>query len=223
MSHTLQTTTSEVLTASVERIRHLLKDLAKTVSALADEFRIVAEAHGGADIAIDALHREIPGVDLRFWRSIADVSEKRLHPLAIANGCGNTVSVLKKMPLQEQERALTNGVPVAVGRGDHRLVPAHLLRKTELERAISKDGRVRSIAEQDAHERELREAAQARHEAEMARRREHKASLPDERSDIVGYRITERGNVVITELPFFATVEDLLQIVAEVKATNARK
>lgn len=100
------------ITRYIDRIKGLLVDITQATVAISDEFTKLSRSLGGDDKAIDELHAEIPGVGLPFWRSIADVASRKLHPLAISSGCA-ALAVLKKLDYQEQEKALTVGVPLA--------------------------------------------------------------------------------------------------------------
>ena len=157
----------------------------------------------------------MPGIALSFWRSIAKVHERRLHPLALSSGC-SCLAALERMPIREQERALTVGVQVATGGGDHRLVPAHLLRAHELRIATTDDGRIRSISEQESYVAHLKgneEEARAKHIASL---RETPAECPDDQSDMVRWRIVN-GRCVIIQTPLYTTEAELLRMVKEIR------
>lgn len=200
----------------VERIRELSEDIKTSIAAIAEEFSCISKAIGGTPQAIDALHTEMPFVGLSFWRSIASVAERRLHPLAISSGC-TAVRCLASMPIDEQEKALTVGVPVSIGGGDHRLVPAHLLTSHEIKKAISKDGRIRSVSEQVKYERDEAEKYEQYLEESRLKCRQVEAEEPDETESHVRWRATSRGRAIITSTPLVVTEKDLLAILKDMR------
>ena len=200
----------------IEKIRELSEDIKVSIVAIAVEFKGISEKLGGSPQAIDALHAEMPGVGLGFWRNIAHVAENRLHPVAISSGC-TAIKCLTSMPIEEQEKALTVGVPVAIAGGDHRLVPAHLLSSREIKQAIADDGHIRSVSEQLKYERDQREKADQMHAKYVASLREVDAEIPDETESKVRWRVIGRNKVQINSVPLTVTENDLLAILKEMR------
>jgi len=206
----------DIVKDAIDRIRGLVSDIRAAIAEIAAEFSRIAKERGGSAEAIDALHAEIPAVGLSFWRNIASVSEGRLHPIAIANGC-TALSVLQKMTIKEQEKALTVGVPVSIRGCDHRLVPAHLLSQYEIRKAITEDGRIRSLAEQVKYERDEEDARRKAMEEFNKSLREVEAEIPDETETFVKWRVRTRGRAEILSVPLTVTENDLLAILKEMR------
>lgn len=201
--------TSQSMTAilrHVQAIKDSLSDIKRSIELIAQEFGAIIKSTGSEAAAIDAIHAEIPAVGLAFWKNIAMVARGDLHPLVLSSGA-SAVKFLSKLPISEQQRALTEGVPVAVGRNDHRLVPAHLLTTHEI--AMATDGsRIRSIAEQQEYFRKEEEKAEKRRKQYLDSIMVKRADIADERSDEVRW-VAGKGSVTILACPLTITEKEV--------------
>jgi hypothetical protein len=205
----------ENIKTHVERIRGLVADLRSAIEAIAAEFKEVATIKGGSGPAIDVLHAEMPAVGLEFWRNISLVAERRLHPLALSSGC--PIKPISRLSYQEQEKALTEGVPVALTNGDHRLVPAHLLTGFEIAKAIDNRGHLRSVSEQIAYDREKAAEYEARKKEYLASIREVVAEEPDDTSKTVTWRVIRKGRAQILRVPLTVTEKDVMALLKDMR------
>jgi hypothetical protein len=199
--------------AAFAKIRSGLADIERGVERIAEGVRAVIEAHGAA--AREVLQGEFPSIKSSFWRAVIAVAEGKLHPRVVATGCDG-LRYLERLPLEDQARAVSEGVPVSVpGTQDHRLVPAYLLTPHEIARAISPSGSLRTLAEQAAFERAEREAAEKRRQEWLASLREEKASQPDEESQVIQWRV-EGNRVRVLACPVVLTKEDLRKLLRSI-------
>jgi hypothetical protein len=214
-----QATALVSIKAHIEAIRDHLKGIKDAIEQIAKEFAAISSAVGGDDKAIDALHDEMPGIGLAFWRNIALVSSGKLHPLVISSGA-SAVKTLAALPIAEQQRAVTVGVPVATGSGDHRLVPAHLLTAREIKLAIDPLGRIRSIAEQGQHVKEMKCQEEEARRKYLESIKCAPAEEPDDQSEVIRWRVTGKGRAVLVQCPVTLTESDILKILKDMRRGN---
>ncbi len=197
------------LKASFASIRKGLANIEDGVAAVAAGVLAVLEVHGPG--TIEALQVEFPGVPSTFWQAILAVANGKLHPRVVATGCSG-IRYISRLSLLDQERAIEVGVPVAVpNTDDYRLIPAHLLTASEINRAISPEGALRTLAEQAAHDRNERDCYAQRRQEYLESLRTEPADVPDEDHKAIVWRV-EGSRVHILSCPLRMTKADLRKL-----------
>lgn len=207
---------SNTITAhSMRIIESALVHIGEQIQAIASECGKLQEGRTRTE-ALDMLEEQFPSVAPTFWRACFAVHDGRMIPEIVARGCAG-LQFLESLPVQEQKQLITDGIPVALPNGDHRMIPVHIATQTEVKAAI-KDGHVLTLAEQRKQEKERQEKLAAK--TREALLRTHTVDKTDDAGEANFSRwivSKDRKTVTITALPIKISKAELREILGSME------